>query len=137
MPDSLKIGTITMPFATNGETNAGNHAWSVYVNNVFRDGHTQPWGGVVWLVIDQAHSTDRGNVKVDLSRALGEVATLLQDRYGWKDVRHNYWLETIQFGVEFGLPNGDVYGSGPAPFSLDLTSYCLHVGTTVSAAGHC
>ena len=137
VPDSLKIGTMTMPYSINGTTYPGTQAWSVYANNVFHDNHTQPWGGVVWLVIDAAHSIDRGNVKVDLAQALSQVATLLQSRYGWTNVRSTYWLDTIQFGVEFGLPNANVYGSGPTPFSLDLTSYCLHLDTTVAAAGHC
>ena len=101
---------------------------------MFHDNHTQPWGGVVWLVIDAAHSTDRGNVKVDLAQALNQVATLLQSRYGWTNMRRApTGSNTIQFGVEFGLPNANVYGSGPTPFSLDLTSYCLHLDTTVAA----
>ncbi len=137
LPDSMKVGTVTVPFAADGTANPGTQSWSVYASNIFQNGQTQPWGGVVWLVVDAAHSVDRGNFKVDLTQALDQVATLLQNQYSWKNVRARYWLDTIQFGVEFGPAHADVYGNEPTNFSFDLTSYCLHVGTAVSATGKC
>jgi hypothetical protein len=134
LPDSLKVGTATIPFAVNGRVESGKDSWSVYVSNVYRDGHTVPWGGTVWLVLDSAHIVKKGEVRVDLSAALGGVGTLLQNNYGWSGFRTNYWLDTIAFGVEYGPENADPYGNGPAHFSLDLTSYCLDVGSTVAEA---
>ena len=134
LPDSLKVGTATVPFAVNGDADAGDHAWSVYVNNVYQGGHTAPWGGTVWLVLDPAHIVKDGTATVNLSAALGAVGTLLENNYGWSDFESSYWLDTIAFGTEFGPESGDPYGGGPTTFSLSLTSYCLEVGTTVSAA---
>ena len=31
-------------------------AWSVYANNIYGGGHTVPWGGTVWLVLDRPTS---------------------------------------------------------------------------------
>ena len=134
LPDSLKVGTATVPFAINGVAEPGNQAWSVYVNNVFREGRTQPWGGTVWLVPDAAHTVGKGTVSVDLSSALAEVGALLQNNYGWRDFASNYWLDTIAFGMEFGPENADPYGAGPTDFSMDLSSYCFVVRSTVAAA---
>ncbi len=134
LPDSLKVGTTTVPFAVNGTADPGNQAWSVYVNNVFQGGHTQPWGGTVWLVLDSAHTVKDGTATVNLSAALNAVGTLLEHNYGWSNFASNYWLDTIAFGTEFGPESGDPYGDGPTTFSLNLTSYCLEPGTTVSAA---
>ena len=134
LPDSLKVGTATVPFAVNGDVDPGNQAWSVYVNNVFRNGHTVPWGGTVWLVLDAAHAVEQGTVTVDLSSALSAVGALLQNNYGWGNFASSYWLDTIAFGMEFGPQNADPYGAGPTDFSLNLTSYCLEVRTTVAAA---
>jgi hypothetical protein len=134
LPDAMKVGTVTIPFAANGKVQSGNDAWSVYVSNVFQGGHTQPWGGTVWLVLDTAHRVGKGTVRVDLSAALGAVGTLLEQNYGWNDFRNSYWLDTIAFGTEFGPESGDPYGDGPTTFSLNLTSYCLEPGTTVATA---
>ena len=109
----------------------------MYVSNIFQNGHTQPWGGVVWLVVDSVHAVDRGNFKVDLTRALDDVADLLQTHYAWSNVRNRYYLDTLQFGVEYGGLDADLYGSPPAKFSLNLSSYCLHLATTVANAGKC
>ncbi len=134
LPESLKVGTATIPFAANGRVESGNDAWSVYVSNVFQGGHTQPWGGTVWLVLDAAHRVSKGTVRVDLSAALGAAGTLLEQNYGWSDFRNSYWLDTIAFGMEYGPANADPYGDGPTRFSLDLRSYCLAVGATISDA---
>ena len=134
LPDGLKVGTATVPFAVDGAFKSGDQAWSVYVNNVYGAGHTAPWGGTVWLVPNVGDATKRGTVSVDLSAALAAVGTLLQTKYGWGSFARTYWLDTIAFGMEFGPDNGDPYGDGPTDFSLDLRSYCLLVGTTVPAA---
>jgi hypothetical protein len=134
LPDSMKVGTATVPFSVNATTYAGDAAWSVYTSNVYQGGRTAPWGGTVWLVLDRGHAVHEGAVSTDLSSALAAVGSLLQDSYGWTDFNGRYWLDTIPFGVEFGPAGGDVYGAGPAHFSLSLTSYCLTPGTTVGKA---
>jgi hypothetical protein len=134
LPDGMKVGTATVPFAVNGVGNPGSQTWTVYANNVYEKGRTAPWGGTVWLVLDPAHVVKKGAVTVDLSSALTAVGTLLQNNYGWSNFDSSYWLDTIAFGIEFGPENGNPYGAGPTDFSLNLTSYCLEVRTTVSAA---
>ena len=106
----------------------------MYVSNVYEHGRTAPWGGTVWLVPDAQHIVSNGTVSVDLSAALAAVATLLESNYGWSDVSDNYWLDTVAFGMEFGPDSGDPYDAGPTEFALNLTSYCLEVGTTVAEA---
>jgi hypothetical protein len=130
LPDSLKVGTATIPFAVDEHDDAGHDAWSVYVNNVFRGGRTVPWGGTVWLVLDAAHRVGNGTVSVNLSTALSAVGRLLGSNYGWRDFEHNYWLDTIAFGMEYGPGNADPYGSGPIDFALRLRTYCLAVRAT-------
>jgi hypothetical protein len=134
LPRSLQVGTTSVPFAVNGAVDPGDQAWTVYANNVFGNGHTVPWGGTVWLVLDVGRVVKKGTVTVDLGAALNAAGTLLQNNYGWADFANNYWLDTISFGMEFGPDNGDPYGAGPANFSLSLSSYCLETRTTVSAA---
>jgi hypothetical protein len=134
LPDGMKVGTATVPFAVNRAADPGDRAWSVYVSNVFGQGRTAPWGGTVWLVLDAARVVKDGSVTVDLSAALGAVGTLLQNNYGWSDFASNYWLDTIAFGTEIGPENADPYGLGPTDFALNLTSYCLEVSGTVSKA---
>ncbi len=134
LPDSLKVGTTTVPYAVNGSASPGEQAWSVYVSNVYGNGHTVSYGGTVWLVLDEAHRVRQGEVSVDLGAALGAVGALLEHSYGWSNFADNYWLDTIAFGMEYGPQSADPYGAGPTDFSLDLRSYCLELGTTVSAA---
>jgi hypothetical protein len=43
VPDSLKVGTTDVPFAVNGIANRDSNAWSVFVSNIDRGGHTAPW----------------------------------------------------------------------------------------------
>ena len=119
--------------AVDGIPHDGTDAWAVYASNVFPGGATAPWGGTVWIVLDETR-VPSGAVSVDLSAALAAVGGLLQDAYGWEDFAGRYWLDTIAFGVEFGPANGDIYGDGPIDFSLDLTSYCLAVGSTVESS---
>jgi hypothetical protein len=130
LPDSLKVATTTLPYAVDGHS--VSTVWSVYVNNVFGGGHTQPWGGTVWLV--PAAPTAQGTVTVDISAALTTVGSLLQKTYGWAPFANRYWLDTIAFGLEYGPGNADPYGSGPATFALDIGKYCLQPGSTVSSA---
>jgi hypothetical protein len=73
-------------------------------------------------------------VSVDLSTVLSKVGTLLQNHYGWKDFGTHYWLDTIPFGMEYGPQSGTITGAGSSYFSLRLSSYCLDVGSTLSAA---
>jgi hypothetical protein len=134
LPDGMKVGVASIPFAVNGAADPGKGAWSVYASNVFHGGQTEPWGGTVWLVLNQARIVGDGAVSVDLSVALAAVGTLLQNAYGWTDFAKNYWLDTIPFGAEFGPAGGNPYGTGPTQFSLSLSSYCLTAGTTVSKA---
>jgi Glycosyl hydrolase family 12 len=134
LPDTLKVGSATIPFASNGHDDPGTDAWSVYVNNVFERGRTVPWGGTVWLVLDAARKVGNGSVTVDLGAALEQAGAMLENKYGWRRFADNYWLDTIAFGIEVGPANADPYGAGPLDFSLRLSSYCLAVRTRVSAA---
>jgi hypothetical protein len=128
---SVKTATASVPFEVNGALHSGAGAWSVYVSNVFRGGHTEPWGGTVWFILDKGDVTNNGTVSVDLSTVLSEVGTLLQNDFGWTNFRQHYWLDTIPFGMEFGPESATLTGAGPANFSMHLSSYCLGVGTTL------
>jgi hypothetical protein len=132
LPGGLKVGTTTIPYSVNGQFNSGDQAWTVYANNIYGGGHTQPWGGTIWLVLNDP--TKQGSVNVDISAALADAGGLLQQNYGWGPFASTYWLDTIAFGMEYGPKDASASGSGPAKFSLDLSKYCLQVGTTVSAA---
>jgi hypothetical protein len=134
LPDSFKVGAASVPFAVNGDVDSGKDAWSVYVNNVYGSGHTAPFGGTVWVVLDAAHTVKGGAITVDLSAALAGVGSLLENRYGWSNFATTYWLDTIAFGMEFGPDDADPYGAGPADFAMHLRSFCLGVGTSVSSA---
>lgn len=134
LPQSVKAGTGNVPFKVNGSIHSGYGAWSIYVSNVFQGGHTVPWGGTVWFILDQAHTVSKGTVSVDLSTVLSEVGALLQNNYGWTRFRSHYWLDTIPFGMEFGPESATPSGAGPSSFSLRLSSYCLGAGMTLSEA---
>jgi hypothetical protein len=134
LPAAMRTGSATIPFAVNGRAQSGNQAWSVYVSSVFQDGHTQPWGGTIWFVLDGAHRVNRGSVSVNLSTVLAAAGGLLRDNYRWPDFASSHWLDTIAFGMEYGPANADPYGDGPTRFSLDLRSYCLDVGASLAAS---
>jgi hypothetical protein len=134
LPESVKTGNASIPFNVNGTLHPGDGAWSVFVSNVFRGGHTEPWGGTVWLVLSKPNTVRTGTVSVDLSTVISEVGTLLQNDYGWSNFQRNYWLDTIPFGMEFGPESGTLTGTGSSYFSLHLSAYCLGVGATVSEA---
>ena len=134
LPESVKTGTASIPFKVDGALHPGNGAWSVFATNVFTGGHTEPWGGTVWFVLNNLNTVHAGTVSVDLSTVLSEVGTLLQNNYAWTDFQKNYWLDTVPFGMEFGPESGTLTGAGPANFALHLSSYCLGVGTTVAQA---
>jgi hypothetical protein len=134
LPDSMIVGTATVPFAANGILHPGFDAWTIYADNVYQGGRTAPWGGAVWLVINHTDALRNGTITVDLSMALAAVDQLLQHNYSWSSLEGNYWLDTIAFGMEFGLDSGDPYGAGPTNFSLTVRSFCLDLKTTVSKA---
>jgi hypothetical protein len=134
LPESLRVGTATVPFAVNGNPDPGTNDWSIYASNIGRQGQTVPWGGTLWLVLDKADVVSQGIVSVDLSGALKAAGTLLEDNYGWTDFSKNYWLDTIPFGIEFGPADGTAGGAGPSRFSLNLWSYCLDVKAEPSEA---
>ena len=135
LPQSVPVGTASVPFKVNGLVNPGNSAWSIYVSNVFGAGHTVPWGGTVYFILNKADVVSKGTISVDLSTVLSEVGTLLQNNYGWHDFAKNYWLDTVPFGIEFGPESAAPYGAGSSYFSWSLSSYCLGVGTTPAQAG--
>ncbi len=132
LPSKLKVGTTTIPYSVNGQSKSGDGEWSVYANNIYGGGHTVPWGGTVWLVLNSP--AKQASVNVDLSAALADVGGLLEHNYGWAPFAGSYWLDTIAFGMEYGPQDANPYGSGPAKFSLDLSRYCLQAATTVAAA---
>ena len=133
LPESLKVGSASVPFVSNGDVHSGKDAWSVYVENVYGSGSTAPWGGTVWLVLDPGLAKNQGALTVDLSAALAAVGSVLENRFGWSNFATSYWLDTIAFGMEFGPGNADPSGAGPIDFGFDLTSYCLGVGTSLSS----
>jgi Glycosyl hydrolase family 12 len=134
LPEKLKVGTTTIPYSVDGALRPGDQTWSVYVNNIYGGGQTVPWGGTVWLVLNAADAPQHGKVNVDISAALADVGGLLQHNFGWAPFASTYWLDTIAFGMEYGPPDANPYGSGPTNFSLALSSYCLQSGTSISAA---
>jgi hypothetical protein len=134
LPPSLVVGTADVPFAVDGVSRPGTGAWTIYASNIQRGGQTVPWGGTLWFVLHGADAVPRGTVSVDLSAVLSAAGTLLQNNYGWRDFRRNYWLDTIPFGMEYGPKNGSLTGAGTSRFSLNLSSYCLGTGLTVSDA---
>jgi hypothetical protein len=134
LPETMKVGSASVPFAIDGAADAGTDAYGVYVSNIFPNGGTAPWGGTVWLVPDARDRVPGGTVSVDLGAALRAVGDLLERTYGWHDVAGTYWLDTLAFGMEFGPHDPNPYGGGPAPFAFQLDAYCLLTGTTVSAA---
>ncbi|HXQ60901.1 MAG TPA: hypothetical protein VN796_01135 [Acidimicrobiales bacterium] len=125
-PPGEMVGTASVPFAVDGAHRRGGHAWSIYVSNIGEGGHTAPWGGTIWMVLDKADVVRSGTVSVDLSSALSAVGSLLRNNYGWGDFQKSYWLDTLPFGMEYG-PEGALAGAGPADFTLNLSSYCLDV----------
>lgn len=134
LPESMQIGAASIPFAVDRVVEPGKQAWSIYVSNVYQRGQTAPWGGTVWLVLNQAYVVGKGTVSVDLSSVLSAVGALLKNNYGWSDFRKSYWLDSIPFGMEFGPQSATLTGTGSSYFSLKLSSYCLDVGTTLSDA---
>ena len=134
LPASLKVATITVPYSVDGSVHPGVQEWSIYVNNVYGGGQTEPWGGTVFAVLNKGSIVRSGTVSVDLSSILSGVGALLQDHYGWKDFGQQYWLDTIPFGMEYGPQSGTISGAGSSHFSLRLSSYCLNIGSTLSAA---
>ena len=134
LPDGMRAGTATVPFAVNGAVKSGSQAWSLYATNIYQAGATAPWGGTVWVVLNPADVVRQGTVTVDLSSALAAVGSLLQKNYGWSAFKDDHWLDTISFGMEFGPENADPYGSGSSYFLWKLTSECLEAGATVAKA---
>lgn len=134
LPASMQVEDVTIPFATDGVVHSGKFAWTIYVSNVFAKGQTAPWGGTVWFVLNKADVVGKGTVGVDLSYVISVVGALLQNNYGWSEFRKSYWLDSIPFGMEFGPPDGALYGTGSSYFSLRLSSYCLDVGARLSGA---
>ena len=135
LPRTMQVATGTVPYAVDGVVHAGDQAWSVYASNVYQGGRTAPWGGTIWLVLNQADIVSHGTVSIDLSRALTAVGSLLQTNYGWTNFESTYWLDTIPFGMEFGPSSGASNGADSAYFSLTLSSYCITLAASVSTAG--
>jgi hypothetical protein len=131
LPKGMQVGTASIPFAINQVAKTGEQAWSIYASDVYPKGRTEPWGGALWFVLDEADRVSSGSVSVDLSSVLSAVATLLQNSYGWRNFKRSYWLDTIPFGMEFGPQAGTVTGSGSSYFSLELSAYCLEPATTL------
>jgi len=60
-------------------------------------GHTEPWGGTVWVVLNRPDIVRRGSVSVNLSAVFSDVGSVLQKHYAWNNFRTTYWLDTIPF----------------------------------------
>lgn len=134
LPDT-QVEAASVPFSVNGTAEADTNAWSVYVDNIFRAGQTEPWGGTIWFVLNRPNTVSDGTVSVDLSSVFSAAGTLLHNDYGWSDFQRNYWLDTVPFGIEYGPEDAAAASTAPTQFSLKLSSFCLEVGTSVSDAG--
>lgn len=73
LPASEQSGAATVPFKVIGVLHAGDHDWSVYIDNVFQGGHTQPWGGTLRFVLHKPDLVSRGTISVDLRSQYGAV----------------------------------------------------------------
>lgn len=133
LPDT-QVATASVPFSVDGTAEPDANTWSIYVNNIFRAGQTEPWGGTIYFVLNRPNTVSNGTVSVDLSSVFSAAGTLLHDDYGWSDFQQNYWLDTVPFGIEFGPEDGAPASTASSQFSLKLSSFCLEVGTSVSAA---
>jgi len=133
LPGSGRLDSATVPYATDGTRHAGTNAWSVYADNIEPDGHTAPWGGTLWFILDRADLVAAGSVRVDLSGILSAAGDLLRQDFGWDGI-DGYWLDTVPFGIEFGPHSATAYGQEPMSFSLRLSAYCLAPGSTVASA---
>lgn len=134
LPQSLRIGTGSIPFAVDRVVKSGTSAWSIYAANVKKGGQTAPSGGTVWIVLQRPKTVAAGTISVDLSDALSTVGSLLERNYGWADFDKDYWLDTVSFGTEYGPSSGTVTAAGPSTFSLSLSAYCLDVHMPLSQA---
>jgi hypothetical protein len=134
LPQSLQVGTGSIPFAVDGVVKPGTNAWSMYATDIERSGQTAPWGGTVWLILRRPNTVAAGTVSVDLSDALSTVSSLLHSVYGWADFDRQYWLDTVSFGMEYGPDSGASFASGPSSFSIRLSAYCLNVRMSLSRA---
>jgi hypothetical protein len=132
LPASEQVANVTVPFKVNGVVHSGAQDWSVYVNDVFPGGQTQPWGGTLWFVLHTSDTVSQGTVSVDLSRVLTETGSLLQHSYGWSNFAQRYWLDTVPFGIEYGPQSASLTGAGSSYFTLRLSRYCLNVGVTLA-----
>jgi hypothetical protein len=134
LPASLQVGTANVPFAVDRAARPGTGAWSVYASNIGTDGRTVPWGGTLWFVLDRGDIVSDGHVSVDLSAVLSAAGHILHDVYAWPDLAAHYWLDTANFGVEFGPVSGHPMDSGPSRFSVQISGYCLDVRSTPAGA---
>ncbi len=132
LPDTMRMANASIPYSVDGDASSGTDAWRVYASNIYPRGETAPWGGTVWLVLDDHLRVDRGTVSVDLSVAFAAVGGLLRDLYGWDDIGRTHWLDAITFGLEYGPADAEVHGDGPVDFSLQISKFCLGVGTSVT-----
>ena len=135
LPAAMKVATASIPYAVDGTRHAGSDAWSIYVSNVFSAGKTAPWGGTVWLVLDQGSRVRNGTVSLDLHVVLERTAALLREDYGWANFTSRYYLDSVPFGIEFGPGDASLYGAGPARFTLRVSRFCLVAGVTLSDGG--
>lgn len=133
MPGSNRMASATVPFSAHGTTHTGTNAWSVFADNIEPGGHTAPWGGTLWFILDHNDVVADGSVEVDLSGVLTAAGDLLRQDFGWNGI-DGYWLDTVPFGIEFGPASASAYGQEPTSFSLRLSAYCLTPGSTVASA---
>ena len=131
LPASMRVASESIPYEADGQVKDGSQAWSIYVSDVYQNGQTAPWGGAVWVVLDNNDLVSKGTVSVDLSSVLSSVGALLENDYHWSGFSRRYWLDSIPFGMEFGPESASNSGAGSSYFSLKLSSYCLDVGTTL------
>jgi Glycosyl hydrolase family 12 len=132
LPASLEIGQASVPATVGATARPLKGPWTVYASNVGSNGWTASWGGTLWFVASPTDRVHRGRVSVDLSAVLKSVDRILQDTYHWSSLAHQYWLDTVSFGIEFGPRSADPYDSGPAVFSARISAFCLTARGTLT-----
>jgi hypothetical protein len=114
-------------YSVNGAVMTGSGVWRMYSTGVNHGGTT-----TIDLVLDKPEATPGDEVGVELSQALHVAGQLLKKYYNFDD--SSYWLNTIDFGLEFGPAAGSDAAAGSAYFSSKIGSYCLHVGVILATA---
>ena len=121
LPDAMKVGTATIPFAVERPRQARERSVVGIRQQRLPERTYGAMGrhGLARPRFGARRQKGRGARRPQrCARRRRHVCS--EQNYGWRDFESNYWLDTIAFGMEFGPENADPYGDGPTHFSLDL-----------------